>query len=244
MGSVGKESLDGPLRILIVGAGNARPAGRLFERSELAKEAGAALHLASNCHGILRRFGIYPETFGANPVHGIWVLSHRVRLHEALKGAATAKEGEGPPAVLKTSSRVVDVDAVKGTVTLEDGTKFSGDLVIGADGVGFVTRKYIAPNLRPFSSGKSAFRFMVPHETTLANPLTKDDQHTTKETLLDIFSDFGPKVQALLGMADENSLKAWTLLDMKKIPRWVEGKLALLGDAAHPFLPCQYKFIR
>ncbi|KAK4164599.1 hypothetical protein QBC43DRAFT_317837 [Cladorrhinum sp. PSN259] len=330
MTSVRKEPSAGPLRILIVGAGiggltaavGFRKQGHevtLFERSELAKETGAALHLASNCHGILRRFGIYPETFGANPVHGlleydytgslradvdlreslkqwqnVWVLSHRIRLHEALMEAATAKEGEGPPAVLKTSSRIIDVDTENATVTLENGTQFTGDLVIGADGVGSITRKYIAPDIKPFGSGKSAFRFMVPHEVMLANPQTKDlasrqgymtfwfandrrvvmypcnnntvmnllaihpshlsetaastsangryqdwDQHSNKETLLGIFKDFDPKVQELLKMADERSLKAWTLLDMDKVPRWVQGKLVLLGDAAHPFLPYQ-----
>jgi 2-polyprenyl-6-methoxyphenol hydroxylase-like FAD-dependent oxidoreductase len=43
----------------------------LFERSQLAQETGAAIHLAPNCHSILRRFGVFPETFGANPVNGV-----------------------------------------------------------------------------------------------------------------------------------------------------------------------------
>lgn len=38
-------------------------------------------------------------------------------------------------------------------------------------------------------------------------------------------------------MADPTSLKVWKLLDMEVLPNWVKGKLALLGDAAHPFLP-------
>lgn len=44
---------------------------QLYERSSLARETGAAIHLAPNCHGILRRLGIYPEEFGANPVCGV-----------------------------------------------------------------------------------------------------------------------------------------------------------------------------
>lgn len=63
------------------------------------------------------------------------MLSHRVQLHEELKRKATSPDGDGIPAVLKTSSVVKDVDPETATVTLEDGSSFSGDLVLGADGV-------------------------------------------------------------------------------------------------------------
>ena len=63
------------------------------------------------------------------------MLSHRVRLHEELKRLATATERAGTPAILKTSSPVIDVDPSTATVKFEDGTSVSGDLVLGADGV-------------------------------------------------------------------------------------------------------------
>lgn len=63
------------------------------------------------------------------------MLSHRVQLHEELKRKATCADGDGIPAVLKTSSVVKDVDPDTATVTLEDGSCVSGDLVLGADGV-------------------------------------------------------------------------------------------------------------
>lgn len=67
--------------------------------------------------------------------------------------------------------------------------------------------------------------------------MTDWDQGGSKATLLNIYKDFDPSVHALLQMVDSDELKVWTLLDMKQMPCWVKGKLALLGDAAHPFLP-------
>ncbi|KAJ9144666.1 3-hydroxybenzoate 6-hydroxylase 1 [Pleurostoma richardsiae] len=316
---------DDPLRIVIAGAGIAgltaavgfRQQGHevtIFEKSELAQETGAAIHLAPNCHGILRRLGVYPEKFGANPLNGIieydhlgelrldidlreslkvwqhpWLLSHRVQLHNELKKAATEAAGEGRPAVLRTSSRIVDVDPSTATVTLSDGSKFSGDLVVGADGVGSAIRKAVAgDDIKPFGSGKSAFRFLIPRQKVSENPVTKkfaeregfmtmwhgndrrlvmypcsnnttmnfvaihpsqitdqkedvpsDDLSKNVTQLLDIYRDFGPAVNALLKLTDVNELKLWTLLDMKQLPSWTKEKVALAGDAAHPFLPYQ-----
>jgi 2-polyprenyl-6-methoxyphenol hydroxylase-like FAD-dependent oxidoreductase len=65
------------LKVLIVGAGIGgltaaialRKQGhcvQIFEQSRFATETGAALHLAPNANGILRRLGIFSEDFGAN----------------------------------------------------------------------------------------------------------------------------------------------------------------------------------
>ncbi len=59
--------------------------------------------------------------------------------------------------------------------------------------------------------------------------------------LLDAYKGFGSDVVDLLGMVEENELKLWTLLDMKPLSSWTKAKLALVGDAAHPFLPCEQR---
>lgn len=58
-----------------------------------------------------------------------------------------------------------------------------------------------------------------------------------KDALLETYKDFPPAVRALLNLVEGDSVKAWTLFDMERIPTWHKGKAVLLGDAAHPFLP-------
>lgn len=55
--------------------------------------------------------------------------------------------------------------------------------------------------------------------------------------LLKVYENFDPALVNLLGKADASSLKVWELLDMEVLPSWTQDRLALLGDAAHPFLP-------
>lgn len=118
------------------------------------------MHLAPNANGLLRKWGIFAEDFGATlmqymeersekgdklkdmDLRGMnaqwqhpWHLSHRINLHEKLKTIATAEDGAGTPAKLHTSSKIVSVDAEKGQVSLADGTTVTGDVILGADGI-------------------------------------------------------------------------------------------------------------
>ena len=57
----------------------------------------------------------------------------------------------------------------------------------------------------------------------------------TKEEALADFVDWHPTITKLLSQADE--LYRWALFDRKPLEKWAEGRVALLGDAAHPMLP-------
>ncbi|GIZ38263.1 hypothetical protein CKM354_000168400 [Cercospora kikuchii] len=310
-----------PLRILIVGAGigglTAAIAFReqgydveIFEQSKMVQETGAAIHLAPNSNGLLRRMGLYAEDFGGVECVGFtnnlpngqprismytghaaekwkhpWHLVHRGQLHTTLKDRAI-KDG----ARLTLSSRVASVDPKTATITFEDGKTTRGDLVVGADGVHSKTRKGIpGGDLKPFDSGKSAFRFLIPTETLRSDPITApllekegyltmwigDDRRMvmypcnsgtmmnfvaihpsresasdisgqggwqelgSKDRLLQLYKDFAPSVQSILEKADSSKLKVWNLLDMAAVPGFINSRLAILGDAAHPFLPHQ-----
>jgi len=56
----------------------------------------------------------------------------------------------------------------------------------------------------------------------------------TSEALQD-FKDWHPVITCVIEAAD--TLHRWALFDRKPLSRWVEGRVALMGDAAHPMLP-------
>lgn len=49
------------------------------------------------------------------------------------------------------------------------------------------------------------------------------------------FAGWDPRLEALIAAAGE--VGRWALLDRDPIPRWTSGRVALLGDAAHPMFP-------
>lgn len=58
-----------------------------------------------------------------------------------------------------------------------------------------------------------------------------------KADMLEQFKEFHPDAVALLSKAGD--IGYWPLFDMPSLKNWVNGRVALLGDAAHPFLPCK-----
>jgi salicylate hydroxylase len=59
----------------------------------------------------------------------------------------------------------------------------------------------------------------------------------SKEAMLSVFSDFCPIVQRMLNLVPDGEVCEWKLRSHKPLPTWVNGSVALLGDACHPTLP-------
>lgn len=79
--------------------------------------------------------------------------------------------------------------------------------------------------------------FVCIHPATWTDGIINADGAKLKSVMLSTFSDFHPALIRMLSKADPSGLKIWPLLDMEALPRFHAGRLALIGDAAHPFLP-------
>lgn len=83
------------------------------------------------------------------------------------------------------------------------------------------------------------FVLIHPDDESAADSDNSWGQQGNLEKMLQIFDGFDPTILRLLGKAEPQSVKVWKLLDMDIVPQWHHHRLALLGDAAHPFLPHQ-----
>lgn len=57
---------------------------------------------------------------------------------------------------------------------------------------------------------------------------------TAAETVRERFAAFGARVQALLALG--RGWKSWMLIDREPVHDWADGRVVLLGDAAHPMI--------
>ncbi|KAI1046444.1 hypothetical protein LB505_013142 [Fusarium chuoi] len=172
----------------------------VFEQSRFLNEIGAAIHIAPNATRVLKSWDIDFAELQAVQCNAIkvydhtgklifvpvkleelqksigtkdeWLLTHRVDLHSTLRKAATENTFAGSIKI-HTASKVVKADAETAEITLADGVKHKGDLLIGADGVHSKVVSAVAgnPPVR-VSTKQNTFRFLVPIDKLMANIIT------------------------------------------------------------------------
>ncbi|KAL4954776.1 hypothetical protein BDW69DRAFT_162418 [Aspergillus filifer] len=289
---------------------------QVIEKSGFLNEVGAAIHVAPNATRILKAWEcsldwlqpvhcktlqiwdakgnhirtpiVTEEQQRALEIDDEWFLTHRVDLHNALRATA-AQEVDGRRINIRLSSHVFSVDAETGEVVLEDGTKYSADLIVGADGIHSRSVQAIVGAERGvISTDQNCYRFLVPVDKMQDNPLTAkllekiglDGVHVfatqdrrlviypcregkllnvagihppgsesdvggdalwhntgSLKQLLETYRDFGEELQEMCRLAED--IKLWSLASHDPAPIFFRGKLALIGDAAHPMLPHQ-----
>jgi salicylate hydroxylase len=98
---------------------------------------------------------------------------------------------------------------------------------------------YVAP-------GVSLLRYPIRHATLVnAVAFAQSDawkgegwsERVPKEELLALFEGWHPDVRGLAANAPLEGTAKWGMYDRDPLPVWIDGRVGLLGDSAHPMLP-------
>lgn len=245
-------------RLEAVGAGITLFANAMNALARLGvAEAISAAGCPASRSAILTSDGRELTTLSPDLLQGA-VAIHRADLQDALLGAA----GEVRLGAEVTS---VDQDADGVVVHAADGSQERGDLLIGADGMWSLVRASIAP-ARPRYAGYTAWRGISPVSIN-AGRLSEswgagerfglvdigsrtywfatanvpegeaDDPSQRKAQLVRRFTGWHPPIETVLEATPDGAILRNDVYFLDPLRRWSEGRLVLLGDAAHATTP-------
>ena len=255
---------------------------RILERAQSPQELGFDLMLASNAQAALRELGIAaavaaasvtiesvrvtigrggrPRRFDVSAVPAAarpWIAS-RQGLHGVLLDAI------GPGAITFDAEAVafsVHSDTVR--VEVRDGRVFTGDILVGADGIRSAIRKQLHPTAVPRPhrlTGLRGVAYGVQHllEADLAMALvpggdsgiirgagdavywffsSREQPVGDLRTAEPYVRGFGEPLATIVRATRPEDMRVEYLVDGDPLAWWGAGRVTLLGDAAHPMFP-------
>ncbi|KAH8894620.1 FAD/NAD(P)-binding domain-containing protein [Thozetella sp. PMI_491] len=109
---------------------------------------------------------------------------------------------------------------------------------LGPDGtlVATVTLSQIKRLVMYPIAGGTLANFVFLHDAR-ESETTDQSPANLKKLVVKVGSEFNASFRAVLDKVSEDTIRLWPLLDMPALGTWINGKMALLGDAAHPHMP-------
>ncbi|MFD2416515.1 FAD-dependent oxidoreductase [Amycolatopsis pigmentata] len=215
-----------------------------------------------------RVIGAYPTKVDKTIDTPLWLGAMRSALYDELHRAL-------PPGLIRSGKRCVSVsqDDSSATAHFEDGTAFEADLIIGADGLRSVVRKYLEGD-RPirdnhltvwlghtFESfpdramarmsldprgyqcgytpmeyyGQKGWHWWVMERRDSTSPMP--EPQAIKERVMTIAEGVADPVPEMIKSTPLEHFVPWVIRDRDALPSWVNGRIAVMGDAAHATNP-------
>ncbi|KAF7329309.1 FAD/NAD(P)-binding domain-containing protein [Mycena kentingensis (nom. inval.)] len=208
-----------------------------------------AMSIAPNTHRLLLEQGIEDKHLQATTLTYVWgcdasgkvnretlaeslarfgtttIFTRRSRLHAELHTLATAPKRAGKPARIIENVKIASVDVNKGIITTDTGEVYTGDLIIGADGINSVVRSAIlsGPNASPKPSGLAAYLCTVPRSILASSPLLSFQTNPTRGLGMAAFVGAHPRKRVLVFPADEQD---YQIVAYHPEDAWVERFLS------------------